>query len=61
MDGTRDSHTKLSQKESDTVSYIWNLTYSTNELFHRKGTQGHGEETCGCQGAWGGNGMDWES
>ena len=24
----------------------------------KKGTHGHGEQTCGCQG--GGSGMDWE-
>ena len=23
-------------------------------------TQGHGEQTCGCQGGGGGSGMDWE-
>jgi len=56
MDGTRDSHTKWSQKEKDT--YIWNLTYSTNEPFHRKETHGLREQTCGCQGGRGG--MNYE-
>ena len=41
MDGTRDSHTKLSKSERERqipydITYIWNLTYSTNEPFHRK-------------------------
>ena len=39
MDGTRDSHTKLSQKEKGKyhmISHTWNLTYGTNEPFHRK-------------------------
>jgi len=35
--------------------------YGTNEPFHRKETHGLGEQTCGCQGGWGGSGMDWES
>ena len=39
------------------ISYIWNLIYSTNELFHCKETHGHEEETCGCRG--GGEGVGW--
>ena len=27
----------------------------------KKQTHGHGEQTCGCQGGWEGNGMDWDS
>ena len=34
--------------------------YGTNEPFHRKETHGLGEQTCVCQGAGGGSGMDWE-
>ena len=26
----------------------------------KKQTQGHGEQTCDCQGGGGGSGMDWE-
>ena len=26
----------------------------------QKQTHIHGEQTCGCQWEWGGNGMDWE-
>ena len=37
------------------ITYIWNLIYSTNELFHKKETHGLGEQTCGCQG----EGVDW--
>ena len=54
---------KVSQKKKDKyhdITYIWNLIYSTNEPFHRKENQGHGEQSCGCQGRGGGNGMDWE-
>ena len=43
------------------ITYIWNLMYSTDEPFHRKETHGLGQQTCGCQGGWGRNGMDWES
>ena len=25
------------------ITYIWNLIYGTNELFHRKENHGHGE------------------
>ena len=53
-----------SQKEKDKynmISHILNLTYSTNEPFHRKETHGLGEQICGCQGEGGGSGMDWES
>ena len=42
------------------ATYIWNLVYSTNEPFHRKETRGLGEQTCGCQGGEGGNGIDWD-
>ena len=62
MDGTRDSQTKWSKSERERqicdITYIWNLIYGTNELFHRKENHGHGEQTCGCQG--GGSGMDWK-
>ena len=52
---------EVSQKEKDKyhmISHIWNLTYSTNEPFHRKENHGHGEQTCGCQGGGGESGMD---
>ena len=26
----------------------------------KKQTHRHGEHTCGCQGWWGGSGMDWD-
>ena len=42
------------------ITYIWNLIYGTKEPFHRKETRGLGEQTCGCRGGGGGNGMDWE-
>ena len=42
------------------IIYIWNLIYGTNKPFHRKETHGLGEQTCGCQGAGGGSGMDWQ-
>ena len=41
------------------ITYMWNLTYGTNEPFHRKENYGLGEQTCGCQGGGGRNGMDW--
>ena len=33
------------------------LTYGTNVTFQRKETHGLGEQTCGCQGGGGGNGV----
>ena len=35
------------------ITYIWNLIYGTNELFHRKENYGLGEHTFGCQGGGG--------
>ena len=35
------------------VTYTWNLTYGTNELFHGKEYHGLGEQTCACQGGTG--------
>ena len=32
------------------ITYMWNVTYGTNETFHRELTHGHGEQTCVCQG-----------
>ena len=43
------------------ITYIWNLTYGTNESFHKKETHGLGERACGYQGGGRGSGMDWES
>jgi len=40
------------------ITYIWNLIYGTNELFHRKETHGLGEQTCGCQVGGRGSRMD---
>ena len=63
MDGTRDSHTKLSKSERERqipydITYIWNLIYGTNEPFPRKETHRIGEQIYGYQG--GGRQMDWE-
>ena len=57
---------EVSQKEKDKfhmIPHIWNLIHGTNGPIYRKETnsQKHGEQTCGCQGGRGGNGMDWES
>ena len=49
---------EVSQKEK-TITYILNLIYGTNELFHRNKTHGLVELTCVCQG--GGDRMDLES
>ena len=62
MDGTRDSHTEWSKSERERqlpydITYIWNLTYSTNELFLRTENHGLGEKICGCQGV--GEGVGW--
>ena len=43
------------------ITSIWNLIFNTNEHFHRKETHGLREQSCGCQGGEGRNGMDWES
>ena len=54
---------EVSQKEKNKyhdITYILNLIYSINELFHRKDTHGLGEQTCGCQGGEGGSRMNWE-
>ena len=66
MEGNRDSRTKWSNSERERqipydIPYIWTLTYSTNEAFHRKETHGLGKQTCGCQGGGGESGKDWES
>ena len=42
------------------ITYIWNLTYGTNEPFHGKETHSLGGQTCGCRGGGGGSGMNWE-
>uniref|UniRef100_A0A8D1C830 DUF1725 domain-containing protein n=1 Tax=Sus scrofa TaxID=9823 RepID=A0A8D1C830_PIG len=39
---------------------ICNLTYGTNEPFHRKENYGLGEQTCGRQRGGGESGMDWD-
>ena len=31
-----------------------------NLSIEEKQTNRHGEQICGCQGGWGGSGMDWE-
>ena len=31
-----------------------------NVSTEQKKTHKHGEQNCGCQGGWGGSGMDWE-
>ena len=65
MDGTRDSHAKLSTSERERqipydITYIWHLISSTNEPFHRKETHGLREQTCGCQEGGGRSERDWE-
>ena len=40
---------------------MWNLKYGTRDPFHKtEADQGQGEETCGCWGKRGGNGMNGE-
>ena len=61
---TRDSHTKWNKLGRERqipydVTYIWNLIHGTNETFYRKETHGLREQSCGCQGGGGGNGMNW--
>ena len=61
-----ETHTKWSKSWRDRqipqdITYIWNLTYGTNESFHKKETHGLGEGACGYQGGGRGSGMDWES
>ena len=49
---------EVCQKEKDKYhisSHIWNLTYGTNEPFHRKETHGLGEQTVVAEG----EGMRW--
>ena len=48
LDGTRDSHTKWIKSERERqipydITYFWNLTYGTNEPFHRKENHGLGK------------------
>ena len=48
MDRTRDSHTEWSKSERQRqipyeITYIWNLTFGTDERFHRKENDGLGE------------------
>ena len=41
------------------LSHIWNLKYDTNELRYKTETDSRcREQTCGCQGRGGGNGME---
>ena len=67
MDGTRDSHTKLSMFFSERekqipydITCMLNLKYGTKEPIYRKQTNNnnkthrYGEQTCGCQG-----GREW--
>ena len=54
---------EVSQKEKDKyhkISHIWSLIYGTSELFHKKGNNGLGEQTCDCQGRGVRTGVDWE-
>ena len=64
MDATRDSHTKWNKSKRERqipyyITYMWSLNYDTNDPTYKTETdQGHGEQTCGCQG-WGvGSGVD---
>ena len=66
MNAIRDSHIKRSKSDRKKqipydITSIWNLINGTNEPFHRKETHELGEQTCGCQGAGGGSGMEWGS
>jgi len=54
-----ETHTKWSKAKRERqipcgITYIWNLTYSTNKHFHRKANHGHGEQTCVAKGEWDG-------
>ena len=65
MDGPRDSPAKWSKPERERpipcyITYIWNLTYGTNEPIYNKETHGHGEQICGCQGGGGRSCTDWD-
>ena len=54
---------EVTQKERQIpyyITYIWNLIYGINEPFHRKENHKLREQTCGCKGEGGDNGMDWE-
>ena len=43
------------------ITYMWTLKCGTNEPTYKTETdQGHGEQTCGCQGGEGGSGRDWK-
>ena len=53
MDAIRDSHTEWSKSVSHKYHVI-PLISGTNELLHRKDTNGLGEQTCVC---WGGGSM----
>ena len=66
MGGTTDSHTKWSKSERERqipydIAYIWNLIYGKNKPFHRKETNGLGEQICGCQWGREESEMGWES
>ena len=53
---------KVSQEENDKyhITYIWNLKCDINEHIYETERDSHREQTCGCQGGWGGGGKDWE-
>ena len=51
---------EVSQKEKDIpydITYIWNLTYDTNEASYRKENHGLGEHTCSLPR---GRGREWD-
>ena len=43
------------------ITSIWNIIYSTNEIFLKKENHGLGEQTFGCQGGGLRSVLDWES
>ena len=60
MDGTREYHTKQSDRErqvSHVTTYMWHLKYDTSELIYKAETDLYGEKTCLCQGEGVGEGM----
>ena len=63
MDGPTEYHTKQSNSERQLPydgTYMWNLKYDVNEPICEIETDSQTEQTCGCGGRGGGEGVDWE-
>ena len=65
MGGTRDYHTEWSKSEREMpydTTYMWNLSYDTNELIYKTETDSQTLRTdlWFPRGKWSGRGMDWE-